>query len=123
MTCVNINTTLWTDNKVYNYVNIRNSVFIEATINIFTSVTQLYLSSNGLTKLCMISNINTNVIKVLDISENKINSLKKSCLRLPHRNDAKIAKICILWTFWLVMVYWLNHKAKCPEVAILASFL
>ena len=24
-------------------------------------------------------------------------------LRLPHRNDTKIAKICILWTFWLVI--------------------
>ncbi len=27
-------------------------------------------------------------------------------LRLPHRNDAKIAKICNLWTFWLVMEHW-----------------
>ncbi len=24
-------------------------------------------------------------------------------LRLPHRNDAEIAKICNLWTFWLVI--------------------
>ncbi len=64
-------------------------------------------------------------------------------LRLPHRNDAKIAKVCNIWTFWLViqlihrlfkirqkaflqkgllsdfekMVYRLNYRPKCPEVA------
>ena len=26
-----------------------------------------------------------------------------SSLRLPHRNDAEIAKICNLWPFWLVI--------------------
>ncbi len=33
---------------------------------------------------------------------------RKIGLRLPHRNDAKIAKICFLWTFWLV-IQLINH--------------
>ena len=36
---------------------------------------------------------------------------QKIRLRLPYRNDAKIAKIC------KKMVYWLNYRPKCPEVA------
>ena len=96
MTCVNINPTLWTDNKVFMYVNIRNSVFIEATVNIFSSVTQLYLNNNGLTKFCMISNINRNITKVLDISENEINSLMKSCLNaLKHLVNLNASYNCI----------------------------
>ncbi len=35
-------------------------------------------------------------------------------LRLPHRNDAKIAKICILWTFWLVTQL-INHLFKIQK--------
>ncbi len=30
-------------------------------------------------------------------------------LRLPHRNDAKIAKICNLWTFWLI-ISWITER-------------
>ena len=35
-------------------------------------------------------------------------------LRLPHRNDAKIAKICILWTFCLV-IQLINHLFKIQK--------
>ncbi len=43
-------------------------------------------------------------------------------LRLPHTNDAKIAKICNLWTFWLVIqvknhlwhLFKIQKKAFCP---------
>ncbi len=39
-------------------------------------------------------------------------------LRLPHRNDAEIAKICNLWTFWLVIqpisrLFRIRKKAFC----------
>ncbi len=33
------------------------------------------------------------------------------CLRLPYRNDARIAKICNLWTFWLVIQ--LMNQSHC----------
>ncbi len=32
-------------------------------------------------------------------------------LRLPHRNDAKMAKICNLWTFW-PLIQLINHLFK-----------
>ncbi len=48
-------------------------------------------------------------------------------LRLPHRNDAKIAEICNLWTlilvckacFWILKRWFIsyNYKLKRPEVA------
>ncbi len=60
-------------------------------------------------------------------------------LRLPHRNDDKIAKICNLWTFWPVIQpisnlfkiwqkalsgFWKDGLlAELPNFAILASFL
>ena len=45
----------------------------------------------------------------------------KACvLRLPHRNDAKIAKICNLWTFWLV-IQQINHLFKIRQKAFLTN--
>ncbi len=41
-------------------------------------------------------------------------------LRLPHRNDAKIAKICNLWTFWLV-IQLINHLFKIRQKAFLPN--
>ncbi len=70
-------------------------------------------------------------------------SLSSDALRLPYRNDAKIAQICNLWTLWLViqlinhlfkirqkayfldfekMAYWLNYRPKCPEVEDFCCF-
>ncbi len=40
-------------------------------------------------------------------------------LRLLHRNDAKIAKICNLWTFWLVITG--QNVQRLQIFAILAS--
>ncbi len=40
--------------------------------------------------------------------------------RLPHRNDAKIGKICILWTFWLA-IYLINHLFKIQKRAFLPN--
>ncbi len=42
-------------------------------------------------------------------------------LRLPYRSDARIAKLCNLWTFWLVIqlmnhLFKIRHKAFLPNV-------
>ncbi len=37
-----------------------------------------------------------------------------STLRLPHRNDTKIAEICNLWAFWPVIQPKFNEKPFCP---------
>ena len=44
----------------------------------------------------------------------------KVMLRLPHRNDATIAKFCSLWTFWLVIqlinsLFRIQKKASLPD--------
>ena len=49
---------------------------------------------------------------VKDNQKNKTRKNKFGPLRLPHRNDAKIAKICNLRTFWLV-IHLINHLF-CP---------
>ncbi len=41
-------------------------------------------------------------------------------LRLPYRNDAKIAKICHLWTLWLV-IQLMNHLFKIRQKAFLPN--
>ncbi len=43
---------------------------------------------------------------------------KCSCLRLPDSYDAKVAKICNLWTFWPVIQSILksNKKHFCPTL-------
>ena len=41
-------------------------------------------------------------------------------LRLPHRNDAEMAKICNLWTFWLVFQL-INHLFKIRQKAFLPN--
>ena len=44
-------------------------------------------------------------------------------LRLPHRNDAKKAKICTLWTFWSVIQPMNNlFKPKGPKVVDFCYF-
>ncbi len=40
-------------------------------------------------------------------------------LRLPYRNDAKIAKICNLWTFWPVIPL-INHLFKIRQKSLFA---
>ena len=59
--------------------------------------------------------------KSLSTSDHVIRGLVKSNahLRLPHRNDAKIAKICKLCAFWLVIqlishLLKIRQKAFCP---------
>ena len=47
-------------------------------------------------------------------------------LRLPHRNDAEISKICHLWTFWLVIqlindLYKIRQKTLCQILKRLAE--
>ncbi len=45
-------------------------------------------------------------------------------LRLPHMNDAKIAKFCNLWTFWLVIQLIRGQNVQRLQIfAILPSFL
>ncbi len=41
-------------------------------------------------------------------------------LRLPHRNDAKITKICNLWTFWHV-IQLIEHLFKIQKKAFLPN--
>ncbi len=41
-------------------------------------------------------------------------------LRSPQRNDAKMAKICNLWTFWLV-IQLINHLFKIQKKALLPN--
>ena len=41
-------------------------------------------------------------------------------LRLPHRNDAKIAKICNFWTVWPV-IQLINHLFKIEQKAFLPN--
>ncbi len=49
------------------------------------------------------TSINKNVLFQFIIIDILSNAFSLSAhFRLPHRNDAKIAKICNLWTFWLV---------------------
>ncbi len=43
-------------------------------------------------------------------------------LRLPHRNDAKIAKFCNLWTFWIV-IQLINHLFKIQKNAFCPTLL
>ena len=45
---------------------------------------------------------------------NNVNQCENLPLRLPHRNDAKIAKIRNLWTFWPV-IQPINHLFKIRQ--------
>ena len=51
--------------------------------------------------------------------------LKRS-LGIPNSYDAKIAKICNLWTFWpviqLINTYLLNYRPEFPELADFCYF-
>ena len=46
----------------------------------------------------------------------------QSGLRLPYRDDAKIAEICNLWKFWLVSQL-INHLFKIQKKALLPNAL